>query len=265
MLIAQISDIHIVEKGELTLGVAPMAENLQRCIEHLNHMQPKPDCVLITGDITDKGSPDSYRHAAEILARLEMPYWLIPGNHDDNQNLWAEFNLNACPTNNDDFINYVVDDFSVRLIGMDSSIDNMPGGEVTPKQLSWLETELQRETKKPTLIFMHHPPVKCGVLESDRDGFVGAGMLGELLAKYDNVERLICGHIHLPTHTLWSGTTVSTSPSIGIELSLDLTLKKPSGFLLVKPAYQLHLWTKHNNLVSHTVQVHEDDAPLHLF
>ena len=265
MLIAQISDIHIVEKNELTLGVAPMGENLKKCVAHINALVPQPDCILLTGDITDKGTPASYQYAADILAELNASVFLIPGNHDNNENLWAAFKDTFCPAPKSDFINYTIDDFAVRMIGMDTSIADAPGGELCPKRLAWLDTELAREPQKPTIIFMHHPPVKCGVLESDQDDFLGADGLGDIIAKYDNIERIICGHIHLPTHTRWRGSIVSTSPSIGIELSLDLTMQKPSGFLLVNPAYQLHHWITHDNLVSHTVQMHDGDSELHLF
>ncbi len=257
MLIAQISDIHIVEKGELTLGVAPMADNLKKCIAHINALDPKPDCVLVTGDITDLGTPASYQHAAELLNHLDAPFFLIPGNHDDNQNLRAQFHGKACPAADDSFINYVIDDFPIRLIGMDSSIADAPGGELGPKRLAWLDDELARDKQKPTIIFMHHPPVKCGVIESDIDGFIGAGELGNIVAKYDNIERIICGHIHLPTHAKWHGTVASTCPSIGIELKLDLTMKKPSGFVLSDPAFQLHQWAS-GNLVTHTIYVRRD-------
>ena len=258
MLIAQISDIHIVEKGELTLGVAPMADNLKKTIAHINALDPKPDCVLVTGDITDLGTPASYQYAAQLLNQLDAPYFLIPGNHDDNQNLWAEFKGKPCPAPYDSFINYVIDEYPIRLIGMDSSIPDAHGGELCPKRLAWLDDELARDQQKPTIIFMHHPPVKCGVIESDVDGFIGAKELGNIIAKYDNIERIVSGHIHLPTHAKWLGTLVSTCPSIGIELNLDLTMNKPSGFVLTDPAFQLHQWAP-GNLVTHTVYVRGDE------
>ncbi len=56
MLIAQISDSHIAGEGKNTFGIAPMAENLARCIDHINKFEPTPDVVLVTGDIGNSGN-----------------------------------------------------------------------------------------------------------------------------------------------------------------------------------------------------------------
>ena len=56
MLIAHISDTHIASPGSKTCGVAPMAENLERCVDHINQMVPRPDVVVHSGDVTNGGS-----------------------------------------------------------------------------------------------------------------------------------------------------------------------------------------------------------------
>jgi 3',5'-cyclic AMP phosphodiesterase CpdA len=54
-------------------------------------MPQKPDAVILTGDLTDFGGAREYAHLAELLACLEMPFYLMPGNHDDRENLRAAF------------------------------------------------------------------------------------------------------------------------------------------------------------------------------
>ncbi len=261
MLIVQISDTHIVERGRKTLGVAPMEENLKLVIEHINQLIPKPDLVVLSGDVTDHGLADEYANAARLLSKLNCPYYVIPGNHDRRENLWNAFSDNVCPAKTGDFINYVIEDFEIRLIGMDSTIEGGDGGELCKARLEWLEKQLSEQPHRPTIVFMHHPPVKCGVIESDLDGFIGADELGNIVENYSNIERIICGHIHLPTHSRFHGTIVSTAPSIGTRLGLDLTMKKESEFFLDDPAYQLHHWTKYKNLITHTIRLNEVDGP----
>ena len=87
------------------------------------------------------------------------------------------------------------------------------------------------------MIFMHHPPIKCGVLETDVDGFIGKKLLGSVISKHHHVEKIICGHIHVPINTSWNDTVISTAPSMGMQLVLDLTLKRESEFVLEAPAY----------------------------
>jgi hypothetical protein len=129
------------------------------------------------------------------------------------------------------------------------------------ERLAWLETRLSEQPNRPTIIFMHHPPVKCGVLETDEDGFIGADALAKIVRQYTNIERIICGHIHLPTHTRWHGTIISTAPGMGMRLGLDLTMAKDSEFFLEAPAYLLHHWTPQNNLITHTIRVEKADGP----
>ncbi len=261
MLIAQISDAHIVKRGSKTFGVAPMETNLALVIAHINQFEPKPDLVLLTGDVTDHGSKAEVANAARLLGNLNYPYYIIPGNHDDRSNLWSEFANSACPSRTSEFINYVIDGFDVRLIGMDTTIENAHGGELCDVKLAWLDKQLSEQPDRPTIIFMHHPPIKCGVIETDVDGFIGSEMLGEIVKKYSCIERILCGHIHLPTHSRFHGTIVSTAPSIGMRLRLDLTMTKESEFYLDTPGYQLHHWTKHNTLITHTIQINELDGP----
>jgi 3',5'-cyclic AMP phosphodiesterase CpdA len=261
MLIAQISDLHIAGWGKKTYGIAPMAENLERCVDHINQLASTPDVVIVTGDIAMNGLAEEVHRAEKILRKLRMPFYVIPGNHDDRSTLWSVFGGQACPARVDAFIHYVIDDYDVRLIGIDSTIPDGPGGEICEKRAEWLDARLSEEKEKPTAIFMHHPPVKCGVLETDMDGFVGADRFGDIVEKYTNIERIICGHIHLQANVRWRGTVVSTAPSTGMELVLDLTLKNESEFILTDPGYQLHYWTPQRDLVTHTIYVRPIDGP----
>jgi len=257
MLIAQISDIHIAGWGKKAYGVAPTAENLARCIDHINLLNPQPDLLLVTGDITSKGLMEEAERAASLLDKLRCPYYIIPGNHDDRTVLWSAFGGQACPSRTGTFLSYVIGGYDVRLIAMDSTIPGAPGGEICESRATWLDECLTEAGHQPTVIFMHHPPIKCGVNETDIDGFIGADRLGRVIEKYTNIERIVCGHIHLLVHARWRGTVISTAPSMGMQLVLDLTLQRASEFVLEAPAYQLHYWTPGKNLVTHTVHVRE--------
>jgi 3',5'-cyclic AMP phosphodiesterase CpdA len=263
MLIAQISDAHIEGWGKKTFGVAPMAENLARCVRHINALDPQPDLVLVTGDITNNGLSEEAERAAGLLAGLRPPFYVIPGNHDDRSIVTAVFDQETCPTESEQFVNYVIEDYDVRLITVDSTIPGAPGGEICPARAAWLDERLSEDEERPTLIFMHHPPVAFGVIETDIDGFIGADRLGDVIEKHDNVVRILAGHIHLSSFSQWRGVAVSTAPSMGMRLFLDLTLGR-SAFILDAPAYHLHLWTPGQRLITHTVRVLESET-LHPF
>jgi len=262
MIIVQISDTHIAGHAEKTYGIAPMADNLLLCVEHINKLKPSPDLVLVTGDISNTGAPEEYTEACKLLNKLQAPYYVIPGNHDNRSNLISTFNKSACSTihtdNDREYVNYVIENHAVRLIAMDSAKSDNAGGKICKYRAKWLDDRLSEESNKPTIIFMHHPPIKLGVNETDVDGFSGTEILGEVIAKHNHIERILCGHVHIPTFARWKGTVISTAPSIGMQLVLDLTLKQPSRFKLVTPAYQLHHWTNDHILISHLINVNSN-------
>ncbi|AZV78691.1 phosphodiesterase [Parasedimentitalea marina] len=265
MLIAQISDPHIVEPGCKACDVAPTSERLAQLVTYLNKLDPLPDVALVTGDITHDGTAAQAEQAKHLLDSLKMPYHVVPGNHDDRSTLGKIFLGQTCPSQNAEFLHYVIEDYDIRLIGLDSTNPGAPGGKICQTRAAWLEERLNEASEKPTILFMHHPPVKFGVLETDEDGFEGSDLLGELVERFPNIERVLCGHIHLTAHTQWRGTVVSTAPSAGgMRLALDLTLKKSSGFHLANPEFQLHYRTSNGGLVTHQVEVSENDK-LYLF
>ncbi len=256
MLIAQISDSHITQAGSKAYGIAPMADNLARCVEHINQMVPRPDVVVHSGDVTNSGTAEEARHAAALLGKLACPVFVVPGNHDSGPVLTETFGLAVCPEGD-----FVVDDFPVRLIGMDSTDPGQPGGRIATEQAGWLDQQLSGAPEKPTVIFMHHPPVKCGVRESDGDGFAGDDLLGWVVARYSNIERILCGHIHLLVHARWYGTIVTTAPGMGMQLGLDLTMEKQAEFLLTEPGYLLHHWQQGQQLITHAVSLEKTEGP----
>ncbi len=263
MLIAQLSDAHIEGWGQKTFGIAPMAENLARCVRHINALDPQPDLALVTGDITNNGLPDEMARAAAILSELKPPFYVIPGNHDARDTLLAAFPPEACPVESETFVNYVIEGYDVRLIALDSTIPGAPGGEICQERADWLEKKLGEDESRPTILFLHHPPIKFGVIETDIDGFIGADRLGEIVARHSNIVQILAGHIHLSSFSQWRGVAVSTAPSMGMRLFLDLTLER-SAFILDAPAYHLHLWTPEQRLITHTVRVLESEN-LHPF
>lgn len=261
MLIVQISDTHITGPGLKTCGVAPMAENLARCVDSINSLNPKPDLVLLSGDVTNDCTQAQAQQAARLLSKLECPLYLVPGNHDNRSVLREAFDPACCPSNVDGFITYVIDGHPLRIIALDSVQQRKPGGRLCASRLAWLRECLTKGGDRPTVIFMHHPPLKLGVPETDADGFVGADLFGDVVADFPNIERILCGHIHLLSHVRWRGTIVTTAPSMGMQLTLDLTQSKPSEFLLSDPSYLLHHWTPDQMLVTHLIQLNELDGP----
>ena len=70
MLIAQITDLHMRTPGDKAYGIIDPAAFLGPAVRALNALTPRPDCVLITGDLTDLGKACLlYTSIADLSAR----------------------------------------------------------------------------------------------------------------------------------------------------------------------------------------------------
>ncbi|MGB7009164.1 MAG: metallophosphoesterase, partial [Pseudolabrys sp.] len=82
VLIAQISDLHITPPGTFAYGCVDTAAALTAAIDTLNRFSPRPDLVVISGDVAYAALPEEYQHATKLLRALHIPFAAIPGNHD---------------------------------------------------------------------------------------------------------------------------------------------------------------------------------------
>src|SRR5665213_73491 len=76
--IAQISDLHIKPPGSLAYGRVDTAGALERCVSALNEFRPKPDLVVISGDIADTPTIEEYEYLTRLLAPLTLSFVPFP-------------------------------------------------------------------------------------------------------------------------------------------------------------------------------------------
>lgn len=261
-LVAQISDLHLKADHKLTYGVVDCLGALRRAVDHLNASQPRPDIVVISGDLVDFGRPDEYALLATELARLHMPFYLVPGNHDVREHLLATFASHTyLPLNAHAPLDWVVEEHPVRLIGLDSTLPGHHGGQVLDSQLLWLDEQLSRRPDVPTLLILHHPPFITGIGHMDREPFVNAHGLQAVVARHPQVERLLCGHLHRPMQRRFGGSISCVCPGTSHQIVLDLDESAPAHFNLEPAGYLLHRWHPQQGLVTHNAVFGNYDGP----
>lgn len=232
MIIAQISDTHILAQSD-DPGPNSRVTALRRCIADINRQGV--DAVIHTGDSVHGGSAEDYALLRDILADLNAPYFPIPGNRDVNDVMRAAFADLAFIPRDGDHILYAVDDFPVRLVGLDSTDVGERKGAFCADRAAWLDETLAEKPDKPTLLFMHHPPFDIA------DHYVGgyrrpheAGDLTAVVSRHPQVVRLLCGHVHCLHRESWGGTVATTMPSVAIDLRMTVD------DIDAAPVYTLH-------------------------
>jgi len=265
MIIAQITDFHVRPPGVRAYAGIDTNAMLRGACAAIAALDPLPDCVLATGDLADCGLADEYREIDDALATLPMPAFVIPGNHDRRDVMRASLERrHPYLRQHADFLQYVIDDFPVRLVGLDTVIAGEHGGVICPAREAWLAQTLADGKAKPTLVFMHHPPFRTGVPAMDpmmcrtTPGFV------KLIERHPEIERIVTGHYHRPIVVRWAGTIGFVAPSTAHQVVLDLRDGEPTRWILEPPGIALHAYRDGTGIVSHVVPV-GDFGPIHDF
>lgn len=263
MLLAQISDLHIKRPGALAYRRVDTGAALARCVTALNALQPRPDAVIMTGDLVDQGDPEQYEHLKTLLAPLQMPFYLLVGNHDDRAALRAAFPEREELRAGGAFVQYAVDIGPLCVIALDSMVPGQSAGHLCDARLTWLAGQLDDAKGKPVVVAMHHPPFECGIGHMDelRLEPQAAQKLAALIARYPNVERVICGHVHRPMFVRFGGTIASAVPAPAHQVALDLREDAPSAFMMEPPAFAVHRYDAASGLVTHHAYVEVADGP----
>lgn len=263
ILIAQISDLHIKMPGQLAYGVVDTSEALRRCIVELNQLDPRPDLVVISGDVADTPTAEEYEQAVSLLSALDMPYVAIPGNHDNRALIRSALGdeSDAAPQSALNQLHRVGD---LDIVLLDSSVPGAPHGELDAETLTWLDATLAATPERPALLFLHHPPFVTGIAHMDVQNLRNAPDLAERIARHKRARMIAAGHVHRATTTSFSGIVATICPAPNHAVALDLTGRLPPSFRIEPPAFHLHTWFADANfgrIVTHLVPIGDYDGP----
>jgi 3',5'-cyclic-AMP phosphodiesterase len=263
MIVAQLSDPHVVAPGKLLYGRLDTARFLARAVAEINGLAPLPAVAVVTGDLVDIGEAEEYAHLRRLIAPLAMPVFVIPGNHDSREALRAAFAADGyLPA--EGFLQYAVENYPLRLVGLDTHIPGEGGGRLDAERLRWLDRTLAAAPERPTLLMMHHPPFATGIARMDRAGFADGAALAAVVARHPQVRRVLCGHLHRAIDCPFAGTVAGTAPSTAHQMRLDLREAAPLRYMLEPAGYQLHIWQDGVGLVTHTAVFGDWPGPYRL-
>ena len=249
--ILQISDTHIIPKGSLVSNVLDTSASLKKLVIRINKIRPQIeniDCVLVSGDISDDGSSESYERFKLILAPLLLPIYVIPGNHDSRENMRKAF-LGSGIFQKNGPLNRHKKIGSVNLIGLDTLIEGQGGGILLPESLDFLKEIINKLKSEPIIIALHHPPFKTDIKFMDAIGLKNINALKNILSEYKGEIRIVCGHIHCMMVTNLNNHIALSAPSPCSTFSYDTRSNAPVGFMNIEDGCLLHHWNNGFNSI----------------
>ncbi|MFN0050547.1 MAG: phosphodiesterase [Planctomycetales bacterium] len=210
--VVQLTDCHLfADPQEALRGVVTWPRFVAALVDIRRRV---PDCqwLIITGDLTHDESRAAYQAVRRELGDWVDRVRVIPGNHDDRPLLGELFPQGD--TGPEGRQTFAVSASGWQLIGLDAQIPGKLPGELGEAQRSWLQGQLER-SPRPTLLFVHHPPIPVGSPWLDVIGLQDARELGELLRRFPQVRLVACGHVHQELAGSLGSATVLTTPAVG--------------------------------------------------
>lgn len=205
MKITQITDLHIGKKEENTAEV-DVRHNFLMTLGEVKIFEP--DYLIITGDLCyDKGDISIYKWIKEKLDNVNIPYFIIPGNHDDRSMMREVFKIDY--TQNEDEIFYAKKLKKYTALFLDSA-----SGKMSMVQYNWIKRQLKQASKN-LLIFTHYPPCSIGAKFMEaKYGFKNSKKLMDILSEVDKSISIFCGHFHLERTLIKNNINIYASPSL---------------------------------------------------
>ena len=209
--ILHLSDTHLTGGSDPLYGAVDSHATLEALFRRLEESGQRPDAIVCTGDLADKGEPQAYAklRSLAVPAAERMGAQLIwaMGNHDDRRSFKQVLLGEAADMAPVDRV-YNVN--GLRIITLDTTVPGYHHGELGASQLAWLKDVLAEPAPEGSILALHHPPVPSvqdlAVLVELRHQQDLAAVLGG-----SDVRAVIAGHLHYSTFTTFAGIPVSVA------------------------------------------------------
>ena len=248
LTLAQITDLHITSDKD-PLNKERNEARLRAVLRAIHERKPRPDAIIATGDLVDRGEPEEYEELKRILSEVELPIYLGLGNHDMRAPFLAAFP--NTPVDPDGFVQYAIEFDGLRVVMVDTLEEGKAEGAFCKKRAAWTKRTLAKARRTPTIVALHHPPIPSGIRWMDPDPkSEWIVRLDKTLRGWNQVLTAVSGHVHRTYFGAFAGHSLSVGPATSIQLTLDMTdvdMHVPDGReILVEepPGYTLLVWDK---------------------
>ena len=239
LVVAHLSDTHF--------GIPGAAGRVRCVLDHLHAMSPRPDLLVVTGDVADYGLEEEYAEARAVLDTWSGVLAVCPGNHDVRSAYAAAF-CGGGPTET------VVAHEGRRFVMLDSLVDAVDGvrtdpGHLTDASLVWLDERLA-EDDSPTFVCLHHPPLEIGLGLMDPIRLDNGPELAAVLDRHPHVVATLVGHAHTMSAATFAGRPVLIGGGAVSTVTHDAEAL-PVLWMGAPVTFALHLHGDDGSLVTH--------------
>ncbi len=207
-----LTDLHLFkDPRQKMVDISPFC-TLETIIKHLNQTKlGEPKYIILTGDISQDESQESYKLAQETLKKLNCPILATMGNHDFMPHFTETF---GNPTQLLEIANW-------RILLLNSHYPQHVEGRLVKNDLDFLKYNLEKHREYPTLIFMHHHILASQSKWLDLIDLKNKKLFLKIITSYQNIRAIICGHVHQESVTLFREIPFFSTPATSWQFALN--------------------------------------------
>lgn len=204
LTVLQLTDCHLLDGADGQVFGLDTEETFNWVTDLLQQRFPNPDLIIGTGDIAEDGSAAAYKKFVDKVAKLSRKVVWLPGNHDvlsAMQEVDASLDVKVIEVGN------------WRILLLDSHIEGQVEGYLAPAELDFLAAELAKDTERPVLVGVHHPPIDIEATYLNPHRIGNANDFFAVLDRFTNIKGVFFGHIHQLIDQLRGNVRLLASPS----------------------------------------------------
>jgi len=206
--IIQISDTHLMDQPNLEFANMNPEQSFHEVMQHIQHNFPEMDALVHTGDLAQVPFAQTYTRYLEYIQSCQVPYYQIPGNHDD---------IKVFPFYQDRDQAHAIHFGNWTLILLNSAVQDRIDGWVEQAQLEQLDQLLLEYRNQYVVVACHHHPFAMKSHWIDQHRLKNAEDLKDVLARHQNVKLVLFGHVHQDSCNKWHGIQFLSTPSTSVQ------------------------------------------------
>jgi Icc protein len=219
--VVQITDIHLLAgPGAKHYGI-DTAVTLQKVIDAIIGLTPTPDLMIATGDLAEDGLEATYNRLGKLLAAVNMPVYVLAGNHDDIDKM------------HDSLVGGNISFVDMARVGnwvfvfVNSQVVGKSYGLISPDEMSLLKRNLELVRDAPVVVALHHTPME--ICPRANCQLQNVTEFNQLLGSFPGIKAVIAGHTHVNAEKNNASHVQYTTPSTFAQIDHGLAGDSDSG------------------------------------
>lgn len=251
--ILQLSDMHLMASAEDQLVGVNTEESFLSVLKLAQEESWPPDLIFLTGDLSQDSSAESYNRLIRHLNKLDIPCYVLPGNHDTPSTLTKLFA--ESPVSYQPFLHHKQWLFAF----LNSETPGEEGGTLDEVEIANLQQEISTHPNKHVLICLHHQLIPVGSEWLDSMAVANPDSLIKTITEYPTVRGVIHGHVHQSFNADIAGKPLYAVPSTCFQFK---PLSKEFSIDNLAPGYRWLRLTENGEI--HTDIIRLDTTPNNL-